>query len=526
MSSASREDEVVLYMSWPSGIAHSVVPYRLEDQGDGSWYVWVYDPNQPGDLQPYVEINEEGLLPGSFTYHDHRLPASKVGISCWPWTRVATCSISGYRETQDCPDFPPFGSARLALAADSRIIEVLLNGAGHLLISDSVGRRVGYADGQVMNEIPAAEVLLVPGGLVPVEPIYYLPFTDTYTILLDGQTLTQTERAVITQFGPGYALSVEEIPLEPNAQDHLSFASDGTHITFSPGNSKEVNLTLAHDSADYSDGFYVKGMDVSAGQAVTLTNDVTAGRLAFANAQSTGSYNLEIARINTTWGERTFTHTNVGVAASDTQYLQYGSWDGSGPMTLSVDHGSDGTVDETVTLENQRVQALAGGWNLLSLTLAPTSTAITQALASIAGHYDQVYAYDATDAADPWKLYDVARPSFLNDLAQVNERMGLWVHTSAPLTLTVSGRAPFSTTIPLVEGWNLVGYPGLVTRPITEALASIAGKYNLVQTYDAAESRWLTYDVSMPPFLNDLTEMVPGKGYWLVVTEDCVWNVE
>jgi len=195
-------------------------------------------------------------------------------------------------------------------------------------------------------------------------------------------------------------------------------------------------------------------------------------------------------------------------------------------MTLSVDHGSDGTVDETVTLENQRVQALAGGWNLLSLTLAPTSTAITQALASIAGHYDQVYAYDATDAADPWKLYDVVRPSSLNDLAQVNERMGLWAHTSAPLTLTVSGRAPFSTTIPLVEGWNLVGYPGLVTRPITEALASIAGKYNLVQTYDAAESRWLTYDVSMPPFLNDLTEMVPGKGYWLVVTEDCVWTVE
>jgi hypothetical protein len=331
----------------------------------------------------------------------------------------------------------------------------------------------------------------------------------------------------IAQFGPGYALSVEDVPLAPNTQDHLAFASDGSQLTYTASGNKEVNLTLAHDGADTSDGFYVKGADVGAGQTVELRNDVAGGRLALDNAQGgSGSYNLEVARINTTWGERTFTHTDMDVAASDIQYLQYGSWDGSGPMTMLVDHGSDGTIDETVTLENQRVQALAGDWNLISLPLAPTSTAITEALASIAGHYDQIYAYDATDLKDPWKLYDVARPSFLNDLAQINERMGLWVHTSEPLTLTVSGRALFSTTIPLVEGWNLVGYPGQVARPITEALASIAGKYNLVQTYDADESRWLTYDVSMPSFLNDLTKMVPGKGYWLVVTEDCVWNVE
>jgi hypothetical protein len=475
-----------------------------KDHGD--WWVWLYDPNGRDDNDPHLIINTN-TDQYRYTY-SYVFGGDGLGIN----------RLSGHTRGQ---------RERLGLAGPGRC-ELRLTGGGHLLACDSQGRCIGYQGDQLVQEIPGAEAFFMPGGLaLPTEPIYALPLSETYSIALDGQTLTQTASSTVSQFGPGYALSVSEVQLAPNVQDHLAFASDGSGFSYTAGNSKEVNFTLARDTPETNCGFYIIGFDTSAGQAVGLSDDPGTGRLTLNNAQgASGSYDLEIVRINTTGGGRKFVHSNTAVPAGDTQYMQYGSWDGSGPMTMLVDRGSDGSVDETAILENQRVQALAGGWDLISLPLAPTSTALTETLASIAGRYDQVYAYDATDLKDPWKLYDVARPSFLNDLTQIDERMGIWVHTSEPLTLTVSGRALFSTTIPLVEGWNLVGYPGQSTRPVTEALATIAGKYSLVQTYDATESRWLTYDVSAPPFLNDLTEMTPGKGYWLVVTEDCVWNVE
>ena len=186
------------------------------------------------------------------------------------------------------------------------------------------------------------------------------------------------------------------------------------------------------------------------------------------------------------------------------------------------------TPTVTSTPPSQWEAVLVPGWNLISIPVSPVSTAVTDVLASLAGSYDLVYAYDAFDTADPWKKYNVAMPPILNDLRDIDETMGFWIRVSGVLTLTVPGTLPISPTIPLRSGWNLVGYPSLVTRPVTQALASIAGQYDLVYAYEAADPAdpWKKYNVAMPPILNDLVAMAPGKGYWLRVAADCVWTVE
>ena len=139
-----------------------------------------------------------------------------------------------------------------------------------------------------------------------------------------------------------------------------------------------------------------------------------------------------------------------------------------------------------------------------------------------------MYAYHGSDVGHPWKKYNVAAPSFLNDPELIDERMRLWIRATEAVTLTVSGSVPSSPTIDLYEGWNLAGYPSQTTRPIAEALASIDGSYDLVYAYEAwdAADPWKKYNTAAPPFLNDLTEMGPGWGYWIRVSEDCVWRVE
>src|SRR3990172_6199521 len=55
------------------------------------------------------------------------------------------------------------------------------------------------------------------------------------------------------------------------------------------------------------------------------------------------------------------------------------------------------------------------GWNLVSYPVQETRT-VTEALASIQGYYKSIYGYRAEDVADPWEVYLVGGPAYLNDL--------------------------------------------------------------------------------------------------------------
>ncbi|MBC7262866.1 MAG: hypothetical protein H5T64_00735 [Chloroflexi bacterium] len=167
------------------------------------------------------------------------------------------------------------------------------------------------------------------------------------------------------------------------------------------------------------------------------------------------------------------------------------------------------------------------GWNLLSLPIEPDSPAVEELLAPIAGAYDLVYAYEGCDQADPWKKYDTNVPPFLNDLQNIHETEGFWLHGMSAATLSISGHRVTEVTIPLCAGWNLVGYPLNTSQPVAYALRTIDGLYDLVYAYDASDTTdpWKKYDVNVPPFLNDLTEMRPGWGYWIHVTADCELSI-
>ena len=114
---------------------------------------------------------------------------------------------------------------------------------------------------------------------------------------------------------------------------------------------------------------------------------------------------------------------------------------------------------------------LQTGWNLVSFNLRPVSTAITDVLSSLAGHYDLAYAWNAP--GQTWLKYDDIAMSGDN-LSHVDETLGFWIHitTTAP-TLTVFGSLPTTTGITLSgagSGWNLVGYPSSATRALPGAL--------------------------------------------------------
>ena len=88
------------------------------------------------------------------------------------------------------------------------------------------------------------------------------------------------------------------------------------------------------------------------------------------------------------------------------------------------------------TLPTQTDIPLQAGWNLVGWPSFMTMP-VEQALASISGKFDRVYAYEARDATDPWKMFDPVAAAFASDLTLVRPLLGYWIHMTEAGTLTV-----------------------------------------------------------------------------------------
>jgi hypothetical protein len=106
--------------------------------------------------------------------------------------------------------------------------------------------------------------------------------------------------------------------------------------------------------------------------------------------------------------------------------------------------------------------------------------------------------------------------------------------TIAPTPTPTSSPTPNpgnQVQIQLRAGPNLVAYGG-PSRPIVEGLASINGFYTKVfaaiYEYDPGQNKyalvWKRYLVGAPAQFNTLTYLDPWQGYWIYVTQDCVWT--
>lgn len=81
---------------------------------------------------------------------------------------------------------------------------------------------------------------------------------------------------------------------------------------------------------------------------------------------------------------------------------------------------------------------LKKGWNLVGWP-SLRSVPVEQAMASIEGKYDSIYAYDASDQAKPWKIYSQASEE-TSDLTYMRPLLGYWINMNSDATLIVDYR--------------------------------------------------------------------------------------
>ncbi|MBA7642277.1 hypothetical protein ES703_49966 [subsurface metagenome] len=76
----------------------------------------------------------------------------------------------------------------------------------------------------------------------------------------------------------------------------------------------------------------------------------------------------------------------------------------------------------------------------------------------------------------------------------------------------------------LYEGWNLISIPCIPEVPYIELmLYDITDYVESVWAFDGETGYWSSYAPGAP---SDLTEMVDGKGYWIKVSADVLWEID
>jgi len=139
------------------------------------------------------------------------------------------------------------------------------------------------------------------------------------------------------------------------------------------------------------------------------------------------------------------------------------------------------------------------GWNLISLPVIVSNTAIANVLSGIADNMESARYYNGTN----WVIY---KPGVTNDLTTVEDGKGYWIFMNNAATLNVTGVKTsvdnlIPLTYPVISGWNLIGFKSTISMLSKDYLSSLpADSYTLM---DAANNN------------KNNSSMDSGYGYWL-----------
>jgi hypothetical protein len=190
------------------------------------------------------------------------------------------------------------------------------------------------------------------------------------------------------------------------------------------------------------------------------------------------------------------------------RYLAPGSYSllvetaGYPPQTVPVTVVANQKTPVNITfgeLPNEQQITLNAGWNLISINVVPASYLVEDVFQGISG---------LLQVKNTTHSYAPAMADHFNTLTTLAPGEGYWVNVSSGTTLTIAGPNVDQATVPinLNAGWNLVSYLRDSTLPVSVALTSINANLQEVRHTGSGT----------------VTQMEPGKAYWVKVSQPCI----
>jgi len=353
--------------SWTIGIykrdfsgGHAITPFAVEEQGNGIVHILVYDNNFPADTRALVvDRNANTWQYQASTNPNEPSELYEGDASSETLEIIPTSNRLGPQQCEFC-DTNASGAGRSVRGVamqTQQFNQIWLDGDADLLITDKAGRRIGFLNGEFINEIPGAKTeeykfLGIEVWDIDKEPVYQIPTGIEFSITVDAGRAATGITSTITMIGPGYDLVVADLYLDPGASDIITVSPDGSELRYSTAYNDAPDMIFGIETpkADYE--FIVAALDIETGAEFIIKLDTAAGNLSINTSNTTeyGVYEIIMYRIDDE-GEVIFQNNDIYLEPGDTTYLNYLEWGGPGySMFIDIDYGSDGTIDETIEL--------------------------------------------------------------------------------------------------------------------------------------------------------------------------------
>jgi hypothetical protein len=357
--------------TWTIGIykrdgsgGHAITPFAVEDQGNGIVHILVYDNNYPGDTRPVlVDRNENTWQYQASTNPNEPSELYEGDADSQTLEIIPTSNRLGVQDCEFCSDDGQSSRGGGVALQAQQYNQIWLEGDADLLITAEDGQRIGYDQGQFVNEISGAKTeqykfMGVEVWEVDKEPIYLVPLGVRFTITVDASRATEGITSTVTMIGPGYTLVVADLYLDPGTSDVIGVSPDGSQLTYSTeyNDAPDMIFGIERPEADYE--FIVAALDIESGAEFLINLDVENGLLSLNTDNTTeyGVYEIVMYRIDED-GEVIFQNNDIYLEPGDTTYLKYLEWAGPGTsLFIDLDYGSDGSIDETIELGDEYVR--------------------------------------------------------------------------------------------------------------------------------------------------------------------------
>lgn len=361
---APQEEWVMgIYMPDFSG-GHAITPYAVVDQGGGIYHIMVYDNNWPNE-ERVVEVDYNANTWKYQAATNPNAPESLYEGNADTHT-LEVVGISARLQQQECDFCASGGSTGLnsgrGLAAPAEkqdFNQVWLTGQADLQIVTEDGKRIGFFDGEFINEIEGASGENFKFGVdiwdINNEPVYKIPVGIEFSITVDASRATEGITSDVAMIGPGYNLVVADLYLDPGTSDTITVSSDGTMLAYSTEYNDAPDMIFGVETPEADYEFIVAALDIESGAEFVIELDLEYGALSVNTDNTTeyGVYEIVMYRIDDA-GESWFSNDDIFMEPGDTSYFLFSEWEGPGSsLFIDIDYASDGSIDESIELVDE-----------------------------------------------------------------------------------------------------------------------------------------------------------------------------
>jgi hypothetical protein len=359
-----------IYLPDGSG-GHAITPYAVEDLGNGTARILVYDNNWPKDSR-FIEVD---TLNNSWRYLASASPDEPNSLySGNASTRnleiVSLSSRLGQQQCDFCDEESAAGdSASQGAGQGAKNIQIWQSGKARALVTDESGQRVGLLEsGQFVNEIPGAEIRNLKFGLPGMSsshpPVILLPLAlinDSHLAIDINSTAndSQKNQADTAIIAPGFALSASVPDLARGLNQSMDLFSEGEAYNVSISANRALSPTISIDT-NYQ-RITLQGLKIDPSGMINISMDAALGAFSMSTLGNLkpGTLQLLMTSLDPASGATsTFKSLDLMLRPDDAVSMDLaGSFAGADSPSLAVSRRNGGRQEMSMQAVSRNVPA-------------------------------------------------------------------------------------------------------------------------------------------------------------------------